>query len=410
MGVPDAEPTDAERQATAPDAEPTAADFERAGLLEDLEGAAREARLGLLTELAAGGMPLEELREAVLAGRLALLPVERALAGDGSRYTADEVAAKAGVDLEILLRSRAALGVPETDPGSRTLTDEDVEAARHLGQFLAAGLPEDGVLQVARTIGIATAQVAQANRELIVRNLIGADDDEAETARRLAFAASSLTPLVGPILSYGLRIHLISQISQDVIEAAGLPGGGVGAGSEMAVCFADLVGFTKLGERLDLERLGSVADRLGELALGAAGGSVRLVKQIGDAVMLVSSRPADLAEAALKLSETAAAEGEGFPDLRVGIDYGAVVGRSGDFYGQSVNRASRITAAARPGSVLVSGEMRDAIEGGEDADAARRGREGGSDGERFDYSFAGERSLKGISGKVRLFRMRRISP
>ena len=65
-------------------------DFEAEGLLDDLDGEAREARLALLRELAADGVPLEELREAVAAGRLALLPVERALAGDGRRYTARE--------------------------------------------------------------------------------------------------------------------------------------------------------------------------------------------------------------------------------------------------------------------------------------------------------------------------------
>ena len=54
----------------------------------------RRARRGceLLEQLAAEGVPLEELRDAVAAGRLALLPVERAIAGDGPRYTAREVA------------------------------------------------------------------------------------------------------------------------------------------------------------------------------------------------------------------------------------------------------------------------------------------------------------------------------
>ena len=67
-------------------------DFEAEGLLDELEGEAREARLALLEELAADGVSLEELREAVAAGRLTLLPVERALAGDGRRYTPREVA------------------------------------------------------------------------------------------------------------------------------------------------------------------------------------------------------------------------------------------------------------------------------------------------------------------------------
>lgn len=247
-------------------------------------------------------------------------------------------------------------------------------------------------MQVARTIGISTAQIAQSNRELIVRALVGEGDSEAEVARRLAVAASTMMPLVGPILEYGLRLHLISQIGQDVMEAAGVPT--VGGGSEMTVCFADLVGFTKLGERLDLDGLGSLADRLGELASGVSGGQVRLVKQIGDAVMFVGNQPRPLVDAALELSAVAADSEQEFPELRIGMDSGRLVARSGDFYGPAVNRASRITAIARPGSVLASSDVIDAL--GETDD--------------LSYSFAGERSLKGISGRARLFRVRRTSP
>ena len=373
--------------------------YEREGLFQGLKGEAREARLRLLTDLSRDGVELEELKEAGRAGRLALVPVERALAGDGPRYTAAEVAEKAGVELEVLIRSRSALGVPETDLEARNLTDEDIDAARRLGLLLAAGLPEEEVLQVARTIGIATAQVAQSNRELIVRNLVGEQDAEDEVAQRLAFAAANLMPLAGPILTYGLRIHLISQVAEDVIEAAGLPAAADLRGTEMSVCFADLVGFTKLGERLPLEELGRVAVRLGELASEVAGGPGRLVKQIGDAVMMVSTQPGALVEAALSLSEAAGEEGQDFPDLRIGMDHGQVLGRSGDFYGPAVNRASRITAIARPRSVLASAEAGEQL---------RKEAEGKTDEEPFSYSYAGERPLKGISDRVRLYRLRRV--
>jgi adenylate cyclase len=67
-------------------------DFAAEGLLDDLEGPAREARLGLLEQLIGEGVSLPELRDAVAAGHLTLLPVERAIAGDGPRYSAREVA------------------------------------------------------------------------------------------------------------------------------------------------------------------------------------------------------------------------------------------------------------------------------------------------------------------------------
>ena len=94
-------------------------DFDAEGLLDDVEGEARQARLDLLEQLAADGVSLEELREAVAAGRLTLLPVERALAGEGPRYTPREVAEISGVDFELLQRATAALGIPYPDPDER---------------------------------------------------------------------------------------------------------------------------------------------------------------------------------------------------------------------------------------------------------------------------------------------------
>ena len=149
---------------------------------------ARPARLAstLLRELAADGVSLEELREAVNAGRLALLPVERALAGHGRRYTAREIAEIAGIDLEQLRRFSAALGVPYTDPDEPRGTEADLEAARRMKAFRDAGLPEEGMLQVARTIGMGTARIAEANRELVIKTLAQPGDSERDLALRFA--------------------------------------------------------------------------------------------------------------------------------------------------------------------------------------------------------------------------------
>ena len=102
----------------APMARPLAMiDFEAEGLLDGRRGrGARGAAGAARASSAAEGVPLEELRDAVDAGRLTLLPVERALAGDGPRYTPREIAEIAGIDLDLLQRFSAALGVPYTDP------------------------------------------------------------------------------------------------------------------------------------------------------------------------------------------------------------------------------------------------------------------------------------------------------
>ncbi len=116
---------------------------------------------------------------------------------------------------------------------------------------------------------------------------------------------------------------------------------------------------------------------------------VRLVKMIGDAAMLVSREVEPLLDAALELIEVAEGEGEEFPFLRAGLAVGPTLAQSGDYYGRAVNLASRLTAVARPGSVLVDAVAKEAA------------------GEDFSYSFAGERKLKGIDSGVKLFRVRR---
>ena len=120
------------------------------------------------------------------------------------------------------------------------------------------------------------------------------------------------------------------------------------------VAFADMVGFTRLGERIDPHDLGGLVTRLTDLALETVAAPVRLVKTIGDAAMLVSPVPGPLVEAALTLVERADEQGDGFPPLRAGLAGGVALSRGGDWYGRPVNLASRVTAVARAGSVLAT--------------------------------------------------------
>jgi adenylate cyclase len=363
-------------------------DFKAEGLLEGVEGEAREARRRLLEQLSEEGVSLEELREAVASGRLTLLPVERALAGGSPRYTPREVAELSGVDLDLLQRATAALGVPYPDPDMRSLTEADLEEARRVKAFVEAGLPEDGILQVARTIGMGTSRIAEANRELVVRTLMQPGDTERDLALRFAAAAEHMLPLIGPTLVYALQAHMLEQVRRDMIGAADLASGEVGGTVEVAVCFADLVGFTKLGEQIETEELGLVAGRLDELATAVAEPPVRLVKLIGDAAMLVATDAEAMVGAALRLVEAADEEGDEFPRLRAGVAYGSALVQAGDYYGRPVNLASRITAIAKPGSVLLD---EPAMEAAETA---------------FLYSYAGERRLKGFDSRTKLYRAR----
>ena len=365
-------------------------DFEREGLLKGTRGKAREARRELLEELVDDGVPLTELRQAVAEDRLALLPVERFLEGAGPRYTVEEVAGKAGVDSELLIRNRASLGLPPPDPDAPANTDEDVEMAKRLRALLDAGLPADGIIENSRVIGLATAQIAAAANALAGEALLRRGDTELEAAHRYLDAARTLAPMLGPAVTYALNLHLREQIRQAAIGSAQLAAGTIAGAQDVTTCFADLVDFTRLGQMVDFESLSRVTTRLGELARDVARPPVRLVKMLGDAAMLVSPDNDALLDAALALVEAAEREGGGeFPALRAGLARGEAVARGGDWYGHPVNLASRITDFAYPSSVLCEEEVRECSRDG------------------YRWSFAGDRHLKGVDGRVKLFRVRR---
>ena len=153
-------------------ADPATIDFEAEGLLEGLEGEEREARLALLRELAEDGVGLEELREAVAAGRLPLLPVERALVRDGPRYTARRSPSRSGLELKLLQRSTARARVCRCRTRrSAVLTEDDVEAAQAPRRRSATpGSPRRTCSRWRGRSGWRARRIAEANRELIMRH------------------------------------------------------------------------------------------------------------------------------------------------------------------------------------------------------------------------------------------------
>jgi adenylate cyclase len=126
------------------------------------------------------------------------------------------------------------------------------------------------------------------------------------------------------------------------------------------VAFADLVGFTRLGQQIPAEQLGKVAAQLEETAARAMPASVSLVKTIGDAVMLVCADPEPLVDGLLALIEAGRGLGDAFPQIRAGVAAGAALERAGDWYGATVNLASRITGVAAPGTIVVTEAVRNA--------------------------------------------------
>lgn len=351
------------------------------------------------------GVPLEDVRRAVAENRIMLLPAERTLTGE-PRYTVRQVAERTGIEEEMILAQRQALGMTRPDPESRALTDDDIEAVERIRRFREAGLPDEGMLEVARVIGQAMENVAAVTRQVVGAALLRPGDSEEELARRYEQAAREFSPMMGSLLEYQYRMRLREGLRRDAITPEALESGDLPGGTEVSVAFADLVGFTRLGERLPAADIGRLAGRLAELAADVAEAPVRLVKTIGDAAMLVSRDTRPLLDALLRLVDVAEDEGEDFPQLRAGAARGLALDRGGDWYGRPVNLASRVTDAARPGSVLVAKDVRDAAMNGSDEGEEGDGRDGEETG-RYRWSRVRPRHFKGIEGRVALYRVRR---
>jgi adenylate cyclase len=155
----------------------------------------------------------------------------------------------------------------------------------------------------------------------------------------------------------------------EAVTAAERAAGELPGARAVTVGFADVAGFTRLGEALPPEDLHRLASRLAKLAREVAVAPVRFIKSIGDAVMFVSTDPAPLLSAALDL--TAAAAAAGLPQLRIGVASGKAISRAGDWFGSSVNVASRVTSAAEPGTVLVTESTRNEADGTDRFDSPR---------------------------------------
>lgn len=366
-----------------------------AALLDGLEGTARAERAELVAWLVdEHRVEAPELRRATENGTVVLVAASRTL-GTGERYSAREVADRAGLPIALWIALGRASGLPQpVDLDAVHFGEMDLEVARTTRRFMDAGLGEEQLVNTTRVLARGLAQTAELMRQTVLELALAPGVTELELAQTYAGVAEGLVPLVGPLVEQMLRIHLNHAVREEVVTAAERETGSLPGAREVSVAFADLVGFTRLGEELPPDQLERVAERLGHLAVDVVEPPVRYVKSIGDAVLLVSPDPAALVSAAHALVAAADAEGEEFPQLRVGVASGPAVSRAGDWFGRPVNLASRITTVARAGSVVADGATRKAM----------------GDAGAVAWSFVGERKLKGVPAPVRLHRARPAQP
>lgn len=364
-------------------------DIESSGLLDGLEGQARAERAELIPWLLAHGVTIEQIRESYTP---VLLASRRILGDDGEYVSARQISANTGIDLALLQRIQRVLGLPRVDdPDEPVHLRVDGEIARYAQQFVEIGIDEDNLVMVVRALADGLAKTAEAMRFTSMSAVMAPGVTELEVAASSEALLQRVNPLLGPMIEDMLRLELRRTMETEAVTAGeraeGLPLPGA---RQVSVAFADLVGFTRLGEAVPPEELEGLANHLVELTHEVVAPPVRFIKSIGDAVMLVSPQAEPLLTATLALLDAAAAD-EDFPRLRVGLASGMAVSRGGDWFGSPVNLASRVTGAARPGAVLVTETVR--AEVGEDTGV--------------EWSFAGAKRLKGIKDEVKLFRARR---
>jgi adenylate cyclase len=366
-------------------------DYEALGLLDGLDGDARQERTELIAWLLDRGFDLDHIRGSVAAPMM--LPANRVLGDDGDFVSAREICETTGVDVELLERLQRAIGLPRIDdPDAAVLLRADAEAAVRAKFLLDLGIEPDDAVAVMRVVTESLGHAAATMREAALKAVLRPGASEIELAQASEDLALRAAPMLGPMMDDLIRLQLRHTFEAEAVNSGERAAGRLPGARLVTVAFADLAGFTKLGEALPAEELEHVASRLAKIAHDVATAPVRFVKSIGDAVMLVCFEPAPLLEAVLDLADAAAAID--LPRLRIGLASGCAVSRAGDWFGSPVNVASRVTGAARPGTVLVDEVTRDAV--------------GNAQG--FDWSPAGARHLKGVSSEVKLFRVRRSMP
>ena len=294
--------------------------------------------LGVSPDAIAGAHSREEM---------GLLAVEQLMAPGVARYTEEQVSELSGVPVELARRLWRALGFPDPPPDEPVFTDADVEMLRPVAAMLNSGdVDPEVALQMTRVIGSSMARIAEAYISAIVARLREGGD------------------LVEPEGGGLLTVHeLINYVFQRQMQAAARRRLGMlqsygGGRANLAVGFADLVGFTALSQQVSDRELAEVVDRFEAVAfdtVAALGG--RVVKMIGDEVMFAIHDPEAAAQCALDLAESYHAADD-LSDVRVGMAWGTVVDRDGDLFGPPVNLASRITGIAYPGTVVIDDELR----------------------------------------------------
>jgi adenylate cyclase len=343
------------------------------------------AHARIVARLRARGHSVEELRKAAESGRLAYGYMEDLFPPADGDYSLEEAARESGLEPALIERVFTAIGTPAHQ--LKSISEDDLQLLRYIAAVLGAGFPLVAFLQLFRVYGQALAQIADAEVRLfhlyVHEPLIRDGVPGLEMAEEMEGLARDLLPLASPIMDHLHQRYLQHFVEQDVVgHLESDVGGDLDLGRmRVAIAFADLAGYTRLTEEAGEEHAVDIVERFVEAVEMTLPDDARVVKTIGDEVMVVGNDPAALTDWAVGFQALHRER----PLPRIGMHYGAVLYRDGDYYGRGVNLAARVGARAAGGEVLVTREVVDAA------------------GQHLEFERIGEVKLKGFATATELY-------
>jgi adenylate cyclase len=342
------------------------------------------AHARIVARLRERGHTMAQIREASRSGRLAYGYLEQLFPRGHGPHSLGDAAERTGLEPALIERIWRSLGFPsETVKG---FSDADLDLLEYAAAVLQAGFPLVAFLQLTRVYGQALAQIADAEVKLfhlyVHEPLMRDGVPGLKMAEEMEDLASELLPLAAPMMD-GLHRRLLSHfVEQDVVGHMEAEADFDLGRLRVAIAFADLAGYTRLTEQAGEEQALDVVERFVAGVEATLPDDARVIKTIGDEVMVVGSDAAALAEWGVGYQRLAATAR---PRPRIGIHAGDALYRDGDYYGHAVNLASRVAARAAGGEVLVTRPVVEAAAG------------------RLGFDQIGEVTMKGFSAPTELF-------
>lgn len=339
----------------------------KAGAIPQYDGSwtpAASAHARIVAQLRRSGETLDSIAAAAADGRLALGGVDEIFQGETETFSLKDAAKATGLDEKLIMRIWLALGFAADSADS--ITEPDIEALHHIKETLAAGLPETAFLQIVRVWAKAVADMTDAEVSLIRMYVhepllrSGASADEINQA--MGNVAVKAMPHIPHLLAF-MHNRYLQQFAEQVqvqnVQSDRFQHDKQTNKLAVTACFVDMAGFTRFTEEQGVDLAFEEVERLRSEVEKTLPDSGRMIKMIGDGVMVVGSEPRELINWAVQLVERKQSE----PRLRVGMHEGEALYRDGDYYGRAPNMAARVLNRANGGEVLVTADLRNQSRG-----------------------------------------------